>query len=798
MCVISALAGGLGALQPAYAADSALDISLTTYFAAFGLVALAIAGVMFAVGIAQRARQREAQLRLELAQSQRSASEKSALLLSPDSPLYLFAPGQSRPRMLGPDTNRLERALRGPDGPALAEAIKALRASGEPFAMPVRDETGVALRARGRAAGRETAVFLESADDLPQPSVRAAPQAHADGSASALNALGLPVAARDSEGRLVFANDAYAQAVDATDPQDALTRQLSLSPAEPGLAAAALAQGRVLAERRYAVIGGQRRALDLTAMPAGHQAVIHAVDVSALADAEAKLARHMAAHDETLNRIRMAVAVFGKDQTLAFFNTAFAELFRIDPAWLSTHPDEASVYDRMRQNRRLPEEKNFGDFKKARGRLFATLTETQEELWHLPDGSALRVLAQPYPLGGLLYLYDDITDRLSLESRFNTLNNVQRSTLDHLHEGVAFFGTDGRLKLWNTAFADLWGLEPDQLSGEPHFDVVAALCQSAGGEPEAWDQMRNQITGATERREETGELNRSDEVVLRYAAVPMPDGATLLSFLDLTDSVRAEESLIQKNEALQEVGRVKTDFVSHVSYQLLVPLTTVRGFAEAMKMGIVGEVNPKQELYLRLILEAADMLKMQIENMIDLAALDAEELSLELKSFNITDFMKNLRSMVQERCNRSNLTLEMQAEDTLGDMTADPVRLKQVMFNLLSNAIAYTPPGGKISFGCVPEGAGLCFWVKDTGPGLDPDMKARAFERFASKRVGSARRGTGLGLPLVQAIIELHGGWATLNSREGEGTHVLCHMPRSAEAPALPDLGPDSGPEAGA
>jgi signal transduction histidine kinase len=128
----------------------------------------------------------------------------------------------------------------------------------------------------------------------------------------------------------------------------------------------------------------------------------------------------------------------------------------------------------------------------------------------------------------------------------------------------------------------------------------------------------------------------------------------------------------------------------------------------------------------------------------------------------------------------------MVAPDDLGPLNADPARLKQVMFNLLTNAISYTPSGGTIEFGAAAEGAGLRFWVRDTGPGFEPEQQAVAFERFESSRVGDAPRGTGLGLALVRSIVELHGGWVSLRSKKGEGTEVTSHLPRSGESPALP------------
>ncbi|MCC6920278.1 MAG: PAS-domain containing protein [Alphaproteobacteria bacterium] len=796
--MIPAAASAAAAAPLAHAQDAASfdPGNIAGYLAIGGLVALAVCGVLFGIGAVQRGRLREDQLSAELKEARKAAAERSALLLSTDTPLYLYPPGAARPRIYGPDQGRLERVLRGPDGLSLAEAVKTLRASGEPFTLIVRDPQLGRLRAKGRAAGRETAVFLEAifeGEDVPAPPPVAAPApeprpGEMDEMARFLDAVPIPLAARTRSGKLVYANTAYAEAVGAATPAAALAAQARLVGDEASLAETAYAKDSPVHEKRFAVIGGQRRALELSAAPAGELVAVAALDESGAAEARDKLQRHIDASDATLNRIKTPVAVFGADQRLVFYNKAYADLWRLDRAWLNDHPSEGDILERLREMRMLKEERSFAAFKKERAERFTSLTEPQEEIWYLPDGTALRIVVQPHTMGGLLYIFEDMTEQLSLERRYNDLFRVQRATLDQLHEGVAFFGTDGRLKLWNYAFADLWGLEPQQLDGEPHFEKVALLCAALGGDSGDWDAVRGLVTGAGVREELTGEMEREDDVTLRYAAVPMPDGATLMSFVDLTDRLRAEQSLSEKNEALLTATQLKTDFISHVSYQLIVPLTSIMGFTEALRAGIAGEATKKQDEYLGLVMAASNELKTQIDNMVDLAAIDAGELKLDVQPFDVAEFLGTMRSMVQERCNKRQLELVTELPDNLGLLTADQARMKQVMFNLLTNAITYTPAGEKVEFGAASEGAGVRFFVRDTGPGFDPEQQARAFERFEASKVGDSPRGTGLGLALVRSIVQLHGGWVSLRSKKGEGTEVTIHLPRSAESPAIPGL----------
>ena len=250
-------------------------------------------------------------------------------------------------------------------------------------------------------------------------------------------------------------------------------------------------QRRHFESKRFAVVAGQRRALALvdTPLPDGHIAGM-AVDVTDLTNAEAKLQQHIDAHADTLDRLATAVAIFGRDQRLSFHNRAFSQLWDLPELWLESHPGDGEILDRLREARKLPEQRDYQAWKRERLALY-DLSDSYlpEDLWHLPSGKTLRVVAQPHPFGGLTYLYEDVTEKIALESSYNTLIKVQRATLDTLGEGVAVFGPDGRLKLHNTAFANLWQLDESESAGELHVQRLAQICVKRFGEEAAWERL---------------------------------------------------------------------------------------------------------------------------------------------------------------------------------------------------------------------------------------------------------------------------------------------------------------------
>jgi PAS domain-containing protein len=168
---------------------------------------------------------------------------------------------------------------------------------------------------------------------------------------------------------------------------------------------------------------------------------------------------------------------------------------------------------------------------------YATVLQPEEEVQYLPDGRALRVVTAPHPFGGLLFIYEDVSDRLELERARNTLAAVQRATLDHLFEAVAVFGADGRVKLFNKRYARIWGLDEAFLAGEPHVSEVAERCRGrfrSGGA--GWVATKERIVSRTlDRHPREGRLELANGVVLQFASRALPDGNTLYTYLDLSE-----------------------------------------------------------------------------------------------------------------------------------------------------------------------------------------------------------------------------------------------------------------------
>lgn len=682
--------------------------------------------------------------------------------------------------------------LHGEDREPFLTALEGLRSEGMAFVMTLRSAAGCIFEVEGRPLGQRAVVWLRDSSEQVGQIVRlegelAAAKAERAALAEVLDALPVPVWQTGRDGGLVWVNAAYAKAVDQPGQTEAVASGTPLHEAQTALVARTVDAPGAARAREHAVIEGMRRALDLlvVGIPGGRGAAGIALDATELEDTQGELDRHVKAHAETLNALATAVAIYGADQRLVFHNKAFQKLWHLDDEWLHGHPSEGEIIDRLRDERRLPEQADFRRWKTQRLARYANTLSQAEEIWQLPDDRTLRVVCRPHPFGGLIYLYENVTDHVRLETRYNQLTNVQRVTLDNLLEGVAVFGTDGRLKLHNAEFSKMWQLEAEKLADGPHVDDVARWCGKLIDIADGWAAVKTLITAAgADRAGHAGQLNRKDGSILRYASSPLPDGGTLVSFTDMTDSIRHERALKERNDALEQADKLKSDFVTHVSYQLRVPLNSIIGFTEMLDQQMFGTLNVKQLEYTGGVLQASHDLLSLIDNLLDLATIEAGRMVLERSDSDLASVLKSLVEIHQKKAIDAKIQLKLEGNLAgLGHVWLDEKRVKQMIANVIANALSFTPEGGRVLVGAERAGGQLKVWVSDTGTGIDPRHQPVVFDRFEAFGRG-ARRGAGLGLSLVKSFAELHGGWVALKSMPGAGTTVTIYLPDEREAQA--------------
>lgn len=754
-------------------------------YAAAGAVCLVICVALWALAQkrAMDQRLRRLQTRLDVVAGSAEAAQASAeafdsaLLAIDDGRAHLASGEESLAAcadafgLTSADPQSVVNALMRAD-PDHAARLRALFERGEACAFEVRGPHG-AVSVEGRAGGALAWLRLTAAS----PEEAALPSAAR--LAAFLDASPDPAWIASADGAVQWANKAWLEAVGAKDAQDAAARGLSLDKGVDALAAEAANLGDEREAVRWLSVAGRRRSLRITARPLeGGGVGVRTIDCTGAQETQDAFKRHVEAHDETLNHIAEAVAIFGPTRRLVFHNAAFAQVWDLEPAWLAERPTHGEILDRLRQRQRLPETADYARWKTAELARYETLGPQPDDLWNLPDGRTLRLVRQPHPMGGLLLLFSDITGELKLKAQYNAQLQVQQATLDKLNDAVVVFGSDGRLRLYNEAFGRFWTITDEQMKAAGDFEHVVDLCVHRLHDMAFWRDLKGRVADPDPeaRAPTSGEAKTSDNRVVSWQSRPLPDGATLIAFADITDARRLEGALADREAALDSAERLKREFVGNVSYELRTPLTTIIGYSELLDR--MGEAIPDRgRAHLSAVRQAATQLGRSIDDVLDIAAIDAGEMALETGDVRVDELMQQTAERWAPFAEHGKVELVLEIGDDVGLIRGDAKRLGQTLDHLVENALRQTPPEGRVTLSAVRAAGEVRLSVSDTGRGVPFHVQAHIFDRF----VGRDRGGPGLGLALVKALVELHGGWVALESEPNNGSTFTCHLPEAAQ-----------------
>src|SRR5262249_35520092 len=243
-------------------------------------------------------------------------------------------------------------------------------------------------------------------------------------------------------------------------------------------------------------------------------------------------------------------------------------------------------------------------------------------------------------------------------------------------------------------------------------------------------------------------------------------------------NARLFREIEQKSRELEVASEHKSEFLANMSHELRTPLNAIIGFSEVLTDRMFGELNEKQEEYLKDIYASGTHLLSLINDILDLSKIEAGRMELELTEFDLPTAIDNALTLIRERAGRRSIALHTDIDGRLGQVQADERKVRQVVLNLLSNAIKFTPEGGRIEVGAVPKDGLVEVSVSDTGIGIAPEDQEEVFEEF--RQVGTAAKkieGTGLGLTLCRKFVELHGGRIWVKSQEGMGSTFTFTIP---------------------
>ena len=662
------------------------------------------------------------------------------------------------------------------DADAMARAIEGLRVNARSFELTLRTREGKVVRAAGSLLGNGTALRLRPAI-APAPEVTAVPDpVPAPDRATARTVLGnlaRPAFLRDAKGRLVFVNQAYhdlarALGKKSTDTEPALLIDFTALQRNGGREAAPITLGEL----------GPHELVEFP-LEGGSAGYLQPRPAAAASEKDASLA-HLSA---IIDALATPIAIFNAARELVQFNRAYTALWGLDRTWLTLGMDERVILDKLRTDGKLPNEPDYQGWRSRHLTSYQLKVPKELEPWHLPDGRTVQVIAAPAgPKGGVIYVFEDITDQLILKSQHKAVLDVQRSTLNALTEAVAVFGTNGRLTLSNPRLSTLWKLPTNLLAANPHIDQLSEAAAKALPEDGAtiWRDLKKSIIDLNPTRsDKQGRITRADGKLIDYAITRLPDGQTMMTFLDVTESANYQRVLKERNDALVTADRLKDAFVQNVSYELRSPLTNIIGFADLLASGSAGELNEKQRSYTDYIRSSSVTLGVLIDNILDLQTVDAGIAELRPEPQDVAALVEKARAGLMATDGAQSINLSIDIEPDLPPFIADGTRIVQVLYNLLSNAARFSEPGGEIKLSVSGRTGRIQFVVEDDGAPMSDEMRA-AMLGSDSASASARQRGAGLGLAIVRAFVNLHGGTISLEKRDPRGSRIIVSLPSDA------------------
>lgn len=606
--------------------------------------------------------------------------------------------------------------------------------------------------------------------------------------AGLIEASPLPMWHRGPDYRLSFVNTAYVEAVDGESGDEVVADEIELVEPVDGvnaLSAAAKAQeaGKPVERLVSATIGGERRQIKVYDIPMGEVGVGGiAIDMQELINARTDARRQAEAQRNMLDKMSAAVAQFAADRSLTFWNLPFQRQFGMREEWLSESPEFARVLERMRESGKMPDVRDFPEWRAERENWFH-IAAPVEENWLLPDGTHLRLVGQPTADNGLLLIFEDRTEQAQLASARDTLLRVRTATFNNLFEAVSVFSADTRLSIWNSRFEEIWGVEEDLLAQHPRFDELLPRMGSSLQKPSHVSILREllQMTIST-RQPRKSRIAFADGRIFQLSTVPLPDGNALLAMLDVTDSLQIEQALRDRNAALSEADSIKGKFLSNMSYEFRTPLTSISGYAELLQQGIGGELPPQARDYVDAISKSAERLGQQINAVLDFTQSEAGALPVARKPVDIAELVNTVEASAAEVAAKAKAVIVIDVKPNAGTIQGDVVRLKQAMDAIVDNALTHGGEGLRILIHASGDRNGVTLVVSDNGPGMDAQAQTMALDPVLRSQKAAAGQGMngGLGLPLARKLVELHGGQFELESQPGAGTTVALRLPRTA------------------
>ncbi|HMF31413.1 MAG TPA: PAS domain S-box protein, partial [Candidatus Lokiarchaeia archaeon] len=590
---------------------------------------------------------------------------------------------------------------------------------------------------------------------------------------------------------------------------------------------AVLAGEAVVAEYRISNKSGEIRWTRSTSRPlfkgnilTGMQGIV--TDITDQKLAEVALRESEEKYRTLVEQIPDVIFTFDAQGLVTFVSSAIISLTGYAPSDLLGQ----SLYSQLLFEDDLPKaQESYSDFSKGKSNTgeYRIITASEDLRW-------VRLEATPVFKDGIFTggqgIATDITSSRQAEEALRESEREYRRLVDLAQEGILAIDPNGKISFVNPRMAEMLGYATDEMLGKQLIDFMAPEMVTI-----AEQQLDRGARGEAEQlefkflRKDGGKVDALLETAPRFDEYGEYIGA-LSCVINITERKRLEEELQEKEQKYREhleelveqrtvelkntveqlavevserktieielrkakkiseaANKAKSDFLANMSHELRTPLNSIIGFSQILQDGIPGVVNDEQQEVLGNILDSAKLLLALINDILDLSKIEAGRITLNFQEFSLQHFLKRCLELFTERANTQNIQLSLDIADDLTIIIADEIRLKQIIFNLLSNALKFTPTGGEVGIIALNTDTRIEFTVWDTGIGIAQENLPKLFQAFQQLETPYSRehQGTGLGLYYSKKLVELHGGEIWVETLEGTGSRFTFTIPTNLQ-----------------
>jgi PAS domain-containing protein/two-component sensor histidine kinase len=502
-------------------------------------------------------------------------------------------------------------------------------------------------------------------------------------------------------------------------------------------------------------------------------------DVTEARRREKKLAKTSGVLTATFEAIGQGIAVLDRKHRIVAYNRRAVELYDVPEEVLRARPTDKEIVAFFESR---------GDFKAPETQ--ALVRERQDKVssglpfgWETvrPNGTVIDVAGWPLPQGGLVMTFTDVTEARRREAELASTGAVMRTVLENVTQGITLIDRDLRLRLRNKALSDIYGFPDGLFAGNAGFgDVVRFLAERGDFGPcDIEAAVKERVERHRKFEAHRVETRMASGKIIEILGVPIAEGM-VATYTDVTERRRIEQELRQARDAAEVANRAKSDFLANMSHELRTPLNAIIGYSEAMTAGLFGALPEKYAEYSRDIQQSGQFLLAIINDMLDLAKIEAGKMTLSEETVDLAESAAAAARLMRERAAKVDVAIEIECRAAEPRLAADSRAVAQMLLNLLSNSIKFTPRGGRVTVSIeeVAEGA-IELAVADTGIGINAADIPKILAPFGQVASPFNRRqqGTGLGLPLVKSLAELHGARFSIESAPYRGTRVAVAFP---------------------